>query len=156
MAKLTQDKKKLILADWKAGISQHYLAKKYEYSSATINKICKGVEQENKEIVNAQVSINTALSQKSEQEVNSISKQVEEKTRHLQFITNLTLKNLKSMGDKIDEDLTIFDHKAVQDTIHKGGQTLGVIDSFAPKIELKQELNQQNNAPTQINIIRDA
>ena len=39
MAKLTDDDKLKILADWKAGISQNQLSKNYSLSPATINKI---------------------------------------------------------------------------------------------------------------------
>lgn len=73
MAKhLKPDTKEKILAEWKAGYTQNRLAKEYEVSPATINKICKGIVQENLEIVNTQVAINRALEQKTEYEVNSI------------------------------------------------------------------------------------
>jgi len=48
MARLTQDTKDRILADFHIGKSQNFLAKEYECSPATINKICKGVECQHK------------------------------------------------------------------------------------------------------------
>lgn len=53
MAKLNDDLKNKILADWKAGISQNQLAKRYDVSPATINKLCKGIEQSNIEQSNS-------------------------------------------------------------------------------------------------------
>lgn len=47
MAKLTDDLKQRIIADWKAGVSQNQLAKRYDVSPATINKLCKFVDGTN-------------------------------------------------------------------------------------------------------------
>jgi len=43
MAKLTDEIKERIIADYNVGKSQNWLAKKYELSPATINKLCKGI-----------------------------------------------------------------------------------------------------------------
>ena len=54
-----QERDNKVIADWKAGVSQNQLAKRYGVSPATINKLCKGVEQTNVDIVNARIEVNT-------------------------------------------------------------------------------------------------
>lgn len=130
-----------ILSDWKAGYSQNHLSKKYDVSVSIVNKLCKGVPQDNVDIVNSQVAINTKLAAKSEYEVNSITKAVEEKTRHLEIIHKMTEKNLKHLAGKINDDASIGEHKIVQDAIHRAGQTLGVIDQFAPRGDINVSAN---------------
>ena len=44
-AKEREERDNKILADWKVGISQNQLAKNYDVSPATINKICKNVDR---------------------------------------------------------------------------------------------------------------
>jgi hypothetical protein len=132
MARLTEEDRENILADWHTGqYSHNYLGKKYNCSHVTIGKLCKGIIPKHTSKVTAQIAINTALAGESVKEVTAINKAVEEKTRHLQFLHNLTLKNMATMAKKLDEDATVADHKIAQDAIHKAGQTLGVIDQFA-------------------------
>ena len=85
MARLSKEEAKkravLILADWKTGYySQNQLAKNYDVSPATINKICKNIEQSNQDLVNTQTAIHKELSNKSECEVNALHKAVDERT----------------------------------------------------------------------------
>jgi hypothetical protein len=87
--------------------------------------------------------------------VNAIEQVVNEKTKHLQFINNLTLKNLSVMAKKVNEDTTIYEHKIVAETVDKSAITLGVADRHAPKIELNNTNATQNNVPTEIKIVRD-
>lgn len=47
MAKLTDTLREKIISDFNIGKSQNWLAREYELSPATINKLCKGVEQKN-------------------------------------------------------------------------------------------------------------
>jgi hypothetical protein len=68
----------------------------------------------------------------------------EERTKHLQFLHNATLKNVSVMAKKINEKTTVDEHKKVQDTIHKAGQTLGVIDQPGSKVEVNNTNAQQN------------
>jgi len=149
MARLTDEQRELILADWHTGQYSHStLGKKYNTSHVTIGKIVKDIEPKHAEKVTAQIAINTELAEASYNEVTAIETIVKEKTKHLQFINNLTLKNLQVMGKKIDEDLTMIDHKAVQDTIDKAAITLKVADRHSPK----QDINIQNTNATQNNI----
>lgn len=158
-----------ILAEWKAGYSQNQLAKNYDVSPATINKICKGIEQNNKELVNSQVAINTELVTRSEYEVNAIHKAVDEQTRRANLVFTATEKILqlsskmaernskqivvkvkeysKENGsseslDKIDVELDSSDLKNLADAVDKASLTLGVNQRHS---------NQQINVNTQNN-----
>jgi transcriptional regulator with XRE-family HTH domain len=133
MAK-TFNKKELaqLLADYKTGhYSQRDLARKYTISPAYVNKIVKGIDKEDEAVVNAGIAYQSALAQKNEFSVNAIVNAVNEKTKHLQFLHNATLKNISVMAKKLNEEATFKDHLDAQNAIHKAGQTLGVIDQFA-------------------------
>jgi DNA-binding CsgD family transcriptional regulator len=80
MARLSEKERDQILALWKAGKSQNSLALDFNVSPATINKLCKGVTQENLDIVNTQVAVIKAIAEKSEYEVNAIQFMVSDLT----------------------------------------------------------------------------
>ena len=114
--KLTDKTKEQIIADYKAGISQNQLAKNYKLSPATINKLCKNIPQENIEIVNTLVNTaiatNRALEGKSQIEVNSIERIVDEKTRHLLYFQNAALRNQKIADEMLEMSDKIADVEA--------------------------------------------
>ena len=116
MGKLTDKIKEQIIADYKAGISQNQLAKSYKLSPATINKLCKNIPQENIEIVNTLVNTaiatNRALEGKSQIEVNSIERIVDEKTRHLLYFQNAALRNQKKADEMLEMSDRIADVEA--------------------------------------------
>ena len=115
MARLTDKQRDQILADWSTGQwSQNQLSKRYSVSPATINKLCKDVEQHNADLVNTQTMINIDLVGKSESEVNSIHKAVDERTKHLMFFNNSALKNqnLYNKGlEAIEDEIKNADDK---------------------------------------------
>ena len=131
------------------GNSQRELAKKYGISAAYVNKIIKGVHEKEIAAVNAGVAYNGALSELDRKSVNIVEQAVNEKTKHLTFLHNATLKNISVMAKKLNEDATIQDHKTAQDAIHKAGQTLGVIEQFAKS----GDVNVQTNTAVQTNNI---
>ncbi|WP_103600341.1 glutamyl-tRNA amidotransferase [Campylobacter concisus] len=114
--KLTDKTKEQIIADYKAGISQNQLAKNYKLSPATINKLCKNIPQENVEIVNTLVNTaiatNRALEGKSQIEVNSIERIVDERTRHLLYFQNAALRNQKIADEMLEMSDKIADVEA--------------------------------------------
>jgi hypothetical protein len=103
MARLTDEMRERIVNLWRCGESQNSLAKRFPVSVATINKLCKGVPQDNAEIVNAQVQINQLLSQKVNTEVNAINQMVEEKTVLGKFFRDSAVKNQHLSNNKIDD-----------------------------------------------------
>lgn len=110
MAKLTDELKEYIVNLWRAGDSQNSISKRFpnkqypvSISVTTVNKLCKGVPQDNVALVEAQVYVNQALSQKVDKEVNTINQLVEEKTRHLKFFTDSALRNQQLANRKLEE-----------------------------------------------------
>lgn len=103
MARLTDEMREQIINLWRCGESQNSLAKRFPVSVATINKLCKGVLQDNVEIVNAQVQINQLLSQKVNTEVNAINQMVEEKTVLGKFFRDSAVKNQHLSNGKVDD-----------------------------------------------------
>lgn len=87
----------------------------------------------------------SGLKEKYPEKAQIIDEQIEEKTKHLTYINNLTLKNLSVMAKKINDDLSIQDHKAVGETVDKAAITLNVAPRHAPKIEVTNTNAQQNN-----------
>lgn len=122
MARLNDVQREKILADFHIGKSQNELAKKYEVSPATINKLCKGVIPKHLENVNALTRINTELAGESEYQVNAIHKEVDERTRHIQFFTHSAIQNVQeAMTGKCENQ---NDYRARADTILKGRETV--------------------------------
>jgi hypothetical protein len=135
-----------LIADHKTGqYSQRQLAARYKISVGYVNKTIKDIDKIDEEAVNAGIAYKTALAQRDEHSVNAIEHIVNEKTKHLQFLHNATLKNVSVMAKKINEDMSVAEHKMAQETIHKAGQTLGVIEQFAPKVEVNNANNQQTS-----------
>ena len=74
MARLSEESKELILADFHTGqFSQRELAKKYKVSHVTIGKLTKGLTPKHKDKVTAQIAIATALSEENYQKVTAVT-----------------------------------------------------------------------------------
>lgn len=147
MARLTQLQKDELLADFHTGhYTQRELAKKYDVSTATVNKLTKGIKPKHEQKVNAIVSSTADLyaeSEQNEHEVNAVYKVVEEKTKHLKLINDNATKlanKLNAMADEISEPQ---DLKHLVDANDKLAITLKVADRHAPKIDITQ--NQAQN-----------
>lgn len=137
-----------LIADHKTGqFSQRQLASRYKISVGYVNKTIKDIDKIDEEAVNAGIAYKTALAQRDEHSVNAIEQVVNEKTRHLTFLHNATLKNISVMSKKLNEDATIKDHLDAQNAIHKAGQSLGVIEQFAQSaIKIDNSNNQTNTS----------
>lgn len=122
MARLTDKDRELILADFHIGKSQNELAKIYEVSPATINKLCKGLIPKNADKVNELTRINIEMAAQSEYEVNAIHKEVDERTKHIQFFTHAAVKNVKDAMSSPCESQADYQRRA--DTISKGKDTV--------------------------------
>lgn len=148
---LTDDERNSLIADHKTGnFSQRKLSTKYKVSLGYVNKTIKEIDKIDEDVVNAGIAYKTALAERDEHSVNAIEQVVNEKTKHLQFINNLTLKNLSVMAKKVDGETSINEHKMIGETVHKAGQTLGVIDQFASKGDVN--VNTQNNVQANISV----
>ncbi len=130
-----------IMADYHVGISQNALAIKYEVSPATINKLCKGVVRKFEGKVNTMVRIKSELQEESEFQVNAFHREVEQKSRDLQFFRTASMVISKKVVEKVEnEDMTMFDLEKAQDVLRKGKEN---IYGKMPEIAV-----QVNKAPT--------
>ena len=122
MARLTDDQREKILADFHAGKSQRELAKRYEVSPATINSLCKGIEPKNLDKVNALTRIKTELAEQTEHEVNAVQKEVEERTKHILFFNSAAIRNVQEAMN--EPCASQQDFRARAETIVKGRETV--------------------------------
>jgi len=113
----SKETKATAIAHWKSGRSQRWIADTLDVSPASINSWVKGIAQDNAEIVNTQVAVKEKLSLLSEQELNAVTEHVDERTKHIQFFTNATLKNVSLMAKKLTVATTILEHRQAQATL---------------------------------------
>ena len=102
MAKITEDLKQRILAQFHIGKSQNWLATEYEVSPATINKICKGLTPKYKEKVNTVSAIQSEVLQESEYLSEYFDKEVNKRTQHLLLFQNSALRNQQKANEILD------------------------------------------------------
>ncbi|HET8689352.1 MAG TPA: helix-turn-helix transcriptional regulator [Methanosarcina sp.] len=145
MAKINDDIRNKVLADWKAGISQNQLSKKFDVSPATINKICKGVEQSNIDLVNTQIAVLTELQSKSEYEVNSIHSVVDDAMRRTNLVYSIQEKALNKAHIMLDQIESPSDLKTIVEAVDKASITLKVSDRHAKSGDVNVQTNTQVN-----------
>lgn len=135
MARLIDKDRELILADFHTGhFTQRELARKYDVSTATINKITKGLEPKHTEKVNAIVATVRDLSTESEQEVNAVHQKVNAQLRREGLIYGNAEKlasKLMMMADEID---TPTDLKTLAEANDKLAVTMKVADRHAKNV----------------------
>lgn len=102
MARLTDKQREDIINQFHLGISQYQLAKDFDVSPATVNKLVKGLTPKLKEKVNEAVAIKSALFGESERLVNAFESKVNEICRFRGIIQNLTEKALKKADDILE------------------------------------------------------
>jgi len=122
-----------ILADWDTGDyskahggtkTQSELSYKHHCSIGRINKLVKGREPQNLQIVNNFIHAKQELAGKNEISVNAVNKVVDERTKHIEFFTEAAVKNVKTAVDKIGAETSQAEHRMLADTILKGRETV--------------------------------
>ena len=146
MAKINQETKKLIIADYLTGkFSQRELSKKFNISLGTINNLTKHLTPENERLVEAQISILTAQQTLPSEQMNAVMNAAKDEAYNRGLIFNATQKNLNRVIDMLDKntklekinvgegvqnfepvELNANDYKALQEMIDKASLTLGV------------------------------
>lgn len=165
MAKLSEQDKKNLIADWKTGrFSQRELVEKYGASKGTVGNLTKGIEQKNGHIVDAQITVLTAKAILPPEEMGAIMLTAQEEIYNNQLVTNATQLNLVritehisvnkklekiNVGDGVQQfeevGLGSGDYLNIQNAIDKASITLKVSDRHAPRQEIKVEQGMQNN-----------
>ena len=122
---LNPDLAATIVAEWRTGeFSQQDLADTHNVSKGVVNKLCKGVEQDTAPIVTAGVQYRQALAEHDDRNVTAVTMVVDERTKHIQFFNNATLKNLSVMVKKVDTNTSIMEHRIAQAAIKDGRETV--------------------------------
>lgn len=127
MARLTDEDRENILALFHTGeYSNNDIAKKYNTSHTTINKITKNLTPKHKDKVSTLVSIKSELAKESFKEVKAVETLVEEKTKHLKLINDNATKLAQKINVMTDEVCEAKDIKDLVDANDKLSITLGV------------------------------
>lgn len=136
-----------ILQDWRMKLgSQADLADKYKVSKGFVNGVCKGVEQDAEAIVNAGVQYKQMLATQDDSMVNAVQHEVEERTKHIVFFNNATVKNLTIMLSKLTEENSIMEHRIAQAAIKDGKETvLGKTPDTAIQVNNNSTLRELSN-----------
>ena len=157
------------MADFLSGKYSHReLAKKFNMSLGTVNKLTKDVEPINEHLVNAQMSILTARAILPNEQMNAIMNTAQEEIYNKNLITNATQLNLvrtmeylsnnkklekvsvgAGLQDLVEVGLGADDFKQCQDAIDKASITLGVNQRHSNS---QININNENNQATQNNI----
>ena len=157
------------MADFLSGKYSHReLAKKFNMSLGTVNKLTKDVEPINEHLVNAQMSILTARAILPNEQMNAIMNTAQEEIYNKNLITNATQLNLvrtmeylsnnkklekvsvgAGLQDLVEVGLGSDDFKQCQDAIDKASITLGVNQRHSNS---QININNENNQATQNNI----
>jgi len=170
MAKLSDRQKNNILAKWNTGtFTKVSLAKKYKVSEKIIRNIVDGKEPKHGHLVAEQVSLNerkkSELSPIEFQAVNSAVSSIEKDRKYINSLSKLVLKGITkslnngkaqkvitvgqgmgvSQSEVVEYPLQMEHYEKAINTIHKAGQTLGVVDSGSAKVEVNNQNNQQTN-----------
>nr|DAJ66308.1 MAG TPA: Helix-turn-helix of DDE superfamily endonuclease [Caudoviricetes sp.] len=146
VAKITEQTKKLIIADYLTGkFSQRELAKKHNISLGAANKITKDLTPENERYVEAEVTMISARQTLPDEQMNAIMNAAKDEAYNRGLIFNATQKNLAKITEMLNKntkfekvgvgdgvqnfepvELNANDYKALQDAIDKASLTLGV------------------------------
>ena len=134
MARLTDNDRKLILADYHTGeYTQRELSKRHSVSVGTISKITKEKTVQNEHIMNAQVTVLRAKKELPNEQMNAIMNAAQDKERRERLIYGNAEKladKLMTMADQIDAP---SDMKLLAEANDKLAITLKVAERHAPK-----------------------
>ena len=157
MARLTDKQREDIRNQLILGESQYSIARDYEVSSATVNKIFKTISEDEflvKE-VKGEIAIKSKLSSQSESLVKAFDTKVNDELRRQNLVFNASEKALVKLSSLIDDIDEAQDMKHLVDAIDKASITLGVNQRHASSPTINNANMQETNIPMQINIVRD-
>ena len=120
---LNDDKVSRIVADWRTGaFSQQDLADKHKVSKGSVNKLCKGVEQDMTAIVTAGIQYQSGLSAQDDRIVTAVTAVVDEAASRMEWINKAALKNAQEAMKA--SCASQQDYKNRADTVLKTKETL--------------------------------
>ena len=127
MAKATQADWEKAKALFEAGKSLSVINAETGIDRATVSKRAKkdgwekGIYQQ---LIVDSARVKAEISTLDSTVLSVVEKEIEERTKHLQFFTNATLKNMSSMMKKIGDDTVIVEHKIAQAALKDAKETV--------------------------------
>ena len=149
MARLTDKQREDIRNQLILGESQYSIARDYEVSSATVNKIFKTISEDEflvKE-VKGEIAIKSKLSYQSESLLKAFDTKVNDELRRQNLVFNASEKALVKLSGLIDDVDEAQDMKHIVDAIDKASITLGVNQRHS-----NSQVNISNTNATQTNV----
>lgn len=149
MARLTDKQREDIRNQLILGESQYAIARDYEVSSATVNKIFKTISEDEflaKEVKD-EIAIKSKLSIQSESLVKAFDDKVNEHLRRTNLVFGIQERAVVKAGELIDYIDNPKDLKDLIDGVDKASITLGVNQRHS-----NSQVNIQNTNATQNNI----
>lgn len=148
MARLTDKQREDIRNQLILGESQYAIARDYEVSTATVNKIFKTISEDEflaKEVKD-EIAIKSKLSIQSESLVKAFDTKVNEHLRRSNLVFEVQEKAVVKAGELIDYIDNPKDLKDLIDGVDKASLTLGVNQRHS-----NSQVNIQNTNATQVN-----
>ena len=149
MARLTDKQREDIRNQLILGESQYSIARDYQVSSATVNKIFKTISEDEflvKE-VKGEIAIKSKLSSQSESLVKAFDTKVNDELRRQNLVFNASEKALVKLSSLIDDIDEAQDMKHIVDAIDKASITLGVNQRHS-----NSQVNISNTNASQTNV----
>lgn len=146
MARLTEAQRDEIRNQLILGASQYAIARDYEVSSATVNKIFKTIQEDEflaKE-VKEEIAIKSKLFNQSESLVKAFDTKVNDELRRKNLVYNASEKALIKLAGLIDDIDEAQDMKHIVDAIDKASITLGINQRHSNQV-INNSNNTQNN-----------
>lgn len=169
---ISEKRKEIIIAAWKAGRFKSYYAaaKHYKMSQTTIKKLLGDIAQSNVSIVELKVEYMNELKRLSNLEIQAVEKAAEELNIEVEveyLVHEATLANVKAIRRTIEEgkvikvvtegigggmiqskeiavDMTPADYKAAQEGLDKALITVGKAARHAPKVNISSNNDETN------------
>ena len=152
MARLTDKQREDIRNQLILGESQYSIARDYQVSSATVNKIFKTITENEflvKE-VKGEIAIKSKLSSQSESLVKAFDAKVNDELRRQNLVFNASEKALVKLSSLIDDVDEAQDMKHIVDAIDKASITLGVNQRHSNTVINNANLQENENKTIQI------
>jgi len=170
MAKITDKQKEALIAmslevndNGKPKYKQQELADKFGISKGMVSRYVSAKKEKSKQIIDDEVRIigelleieNEKSKHLSKQEQIEVNKQVSDRVRRENKFYSNAEKGLDKVHTMLDQIDTPNDALTLANANDRYGLSLGLVDRFAPKIDIQQLQQQNTTGTTTVNIIED-
>lgn len=106
-------------------LSEIYLQTEIDRSAISRKAKKEGwIKGEMQQLIIDAASVKAKLSTLDPLLLSTVVKEIGERTKHIQILNNMTLKNLAVMNKKVNDDFEMNEHKLFQETINKASEQL--------------------------------